>query len=100
MDEKEGNLYSFSMNWIEFIEYIKKEVTSNWNYSIYEITYAEKNRFLDNQAFYLEYPIEYIESWYECPKCNKWHTIEEHWKVTCLECWYSNIINLFEINKD
>jgi len=98
MEDDSRNLYSFSMNWKKYIEYVEKEITSNWNYSLYEIWYIEEDKFSSNPISYIEYPIEYIEAWYECPKCWKWHTLEQNWKVTCLECNYSNLIVVFEKN--
>lgn len=80
-------LYEFTLNWVNYVEIIWREILSNWNSSIKQIGYVEKEKFLKNPLNYTK-SIEYIDQWYECPKCKKWHTLEKDNRFICLECGF------------
>lgn len=80
-------LYEFTLNLVNYIEIIWREILSNWNSSIKQIGYVEKEKFLKNPLDYAT-SVEYIEQWYECPNCKQWHTLEKDNLFLCLECWF------------
>lgn len=80
-------LYDFTLNWKTYREIVWREILNNWNSSIKQIGYVEKEKYLKNPSEYAT-SIEYIDQWYECPKCKKYHTLEKDNLFLCLECLF------------
>jgi len=75
-------LYSFKMNWLDYVEYVSKSELSDGNYEYMYIKYRK----LDEKEIQKENI--YINQWWECPKCKESYYSEIDNKYTCLDCWY------------
>lgn len=76
------SLYTFTMGWIDYEEYIRKSTKADWNSEFNQIGYKQV-------GVISSCVVENINQWGECPKCKKWNFQVENWvNVHCLECWY------------
>lgn len=81
-------LFEFEMNGIKYIEIIWRDIMSNWNCSNREIWFVKKEKYIQNKNKYKTI-FENIDQWLECPKCKKYHTLDNNKDIICLECWFT-----------
>lgn len=85
------DLYTFSMNWKDYEEYISQVNLSNWNSE--ENTISFKEIWSDSETITI-----YVDQGGGCLKCKAWHSKESSKNMmrTCLECGYIWDENEFE----